>query len=289
MSRAHLLVPVRTLGLAVLLLAGASCTHTADPSPAPLAARSRVPAVARTGTTEQQPAPNQDAMVDPKVIVAVQRALNDLGYAAGNSDGIVGPATRRAVLAFQRDHALPQDGHLTQALAQALQTLTVGAVLTVAEGDTLVYSDGSVEAVSAVRQIQWEQQVDARSLVAVRPSTASWPAAARAGLDWATTHALDLSGFNPPVEWSSTGVSEHFEIRTFPTLSPREASMVGAAAQSCRRFEMLSEESLRRYPGIACKEPKGGWYIARSRLRISSPASRLGTQAASGAVTPSSD
>lgn len=51
----------------------------------------------------------------------VQRWLAALGYAVGVADGIYGPATRRAVLAFQDEHALPTTGAVDGATTSALQ------------------------------------------------------------------------------------------------------------------------------------------------------------------------
>ena len=48
---------------------------------------------------------------------ALQRDLNRLGYGAGTPDGILGPNTKNAVRAFQRDHGLAADGFVTQDLA----------------------------------------------------------------------------------------------------------------------------------------------------------------------------
>lgn len=53
-----------------------------------------------------------------------------------------------------------------------------------------------------------EQQTPSglHDLIAVRPNTVNWPVAARSGLDWAISSALDNPG-NAPIEWSSTGVA----------------------------------------------------------------------------------
>lgn len=50
-------------------------------------------------------------------IMFVQKALNERGYNAGAVDGIVGPNTRAAAAAFQKDNNLtPQDGTVTRGL-----------------------------------------------------------------------------------------------------------------------------------------------------------------------------
>ena len=211
-------------------------------------------------------------------VAAAQRALTQLGYPAGKADGILGTATRRAIAAFQKDHGLPMDGRLTPALASMLGSLVAqlpktNITLAVA-GDTIIFDDGSTETVSIERAIPWDDD-DRRSLVAIRPATAGWPPAARAGLDWATTHALDVTGA-PPLRWSSTGVDAHFEIYASATLSPRESALAGNAAASCRHFELRGGSPQKRYPGIACRDAKGSWYLARSQIRLARPATGLG-------------
>ncbi len=57
----------------------------------------------------------------------VQRWLAALGYAVGAADGVYGPATRRAVLAFQDEHALPTTGAVDSATMSALQAELEGA------------------------------------------------------------------------------------------------------------------------------------------------------------------
>ena len=116
-----------------------------------------------------------------------------------------------------------------------------------------------------------------RALVAVRPAMGSWPAAAKAGLDWALTHALDTPASAAPLKWSSTGVEEEFEIRTYASLTAREAGLVGGDPSSCRRFELKSDGA--RYPGIACRDPDGTWYIPHSTVRLARPAAGLSTGA----------
>jgi peptidoglycan hydrolase-like protein with peptidoglycan-binding domain len=41
---------------------------------------------------------------------AIQRRLAELGYKPGPVDGLVGPRTRAAIRAFERDHGLAETG-----------------------------------------------------------------------------------------------------------------------------------------------------------------------------------
>jgi hypothetical protein len=218
------------------------------------------------------------------MIAAVQRTLRVLGYNAGEPDGINGSATRKAILAFQKDHSLPQDGLLTTTIADKLRILQADRMtpLSVGAGDILIYDDGSTETVVIARELKWEQREGSRSLMAIRPSTVGWPAAARTGLDWATTHALDAQTLMPSTRWSSSGVGRQFEIKVFPTLSPREATLVGGF-QLCRRFEIRAEQR-RRYPGLACRDMKGEWNIPHSLIRLARPATDLGKQSDSAVL-----
>ena len=115
--------------------------------------------------------------------------------------------------------------------------------------------------------------------MAIRPSTVGWPPAARAGLDWAITHALDVAG-SAPLAWSSTGVDQHFEIHATAALLPRETALAGPLAPSCRHFELHGDQ--RHYPGLACRDANGEWYFLHSRIRLAHPARRLGSQTESG-------
>ncbi|GIX11844.1 serine protease [Elioraea sp.] len=54
-------------------------------------------------------------------VAAVQRALEALGYDPGPADGVLGPRTREAIAAFQRDRGLPTTGVPDRATVAALR------------------------------------------------------------------------------------------------------------------------------------------------------------------------
>ncbi|MFO0744590.1 MAG: peptidoglycan-binding domain-containing protein [Myxococcota bacterium] len=57
------------------------------------------------------PAPTSGGAIAPGATLAdIQARLNALGYACGAADGVMGPRTRAAIIAFQRDHHLDPDG-----------------------------------------------------------------------------------------------------------------------------------------------------------------------------------
>lgn len=60
------------------------------------------------------------AGVGPADIRALQRHLIDLGYDPGQPDGMIGPKTRDAILAFQQDQDLPPTGLITAELMALL-------------------------------------------------------------------------------------------------------------------------------------------------------------------------
>jgi len=250
-----------------------SCSHPANqtlettpsPAPQPLAL--------------PHPAPLVPASVaDEHMVMAAQRALAQLGYPVGSIDGVMGPATRQSIIAFQKDHGLAQDGQLTQALAALLNKLVIQTpkinTTTVTAGDVLLYGDGTKEVAKSARIVSWDL-ANGAGLVAIRPSTAGWPQAARAGLDWAISHALDAAG-GPPIAWSSTGVERQFEIFATPLLSPRETGLAGDGAQSCRHFELRDGQHY--YPALVCRDQFGEWYFLHSRIRLAHPARTLGSQ-----------
>lgn len=75
---------------------------------------------------ESGPAPTPEAPQDLRsgstgaAVQALQRQLNALGYAVGADDGVFGPATHRAVVAFQQEHGLPTTGAVDGATKAAI-------------------------------------------------------------------------------------------------------------------------------------------------------------------------
>lgn len=128
----------------------------------------------------------------------------------------------------------------------------------------------------AVRLLATPADGYARDLIAIRPTTTAWPSAARTGLDWALTSTLEAPSSPAPVQWSSTGVAQHFEIHAFAALSPVEAGLAADSGTLCRRFELVRTDGLaRHYPGIACKDAKGVWVLPGSHTKLASPAAGL--------------
>lgn len=62
------------------------------------------------------------------VIRAVQRELGRRGYSAGLPNGVANEATREAIMAYQRDHALPLTGEASDALLKAIVFESFGTV-----------------------------------------------------------------------------------------------------------------------------------------------------------------
>jgi hypothetical protein len=83
---------------------------------------------AETPTVEQPPALQERGQLELNDrggrVRALQRALNDLGYRAGQPDGVFGSQTAEALRRFQREAGLPDDGiagpDTLRALNQAL-------------------------------------------------------------------------------------------------------------------------------------------------------------------------
>lgn len=76
-----------------------------------------------TGTSAApKPTPQVVKPTPDPTVKAIQQRLNVLGYDAGTADGFIGGKTRVAIIAFQRDKGLTQDGAADEALLQQLRT-----------------------------------------------------------------------------------------------------------------------------------------------------------------------
>lgn len=65
--------------------------------------------------------PADDAPLSRGDMQEIQRLLTENGFDTGGQDGIAGPATRRAIRAYQARHKLPPDGHAGSALLRHLR------------------------------------------------------------------------------------------------------------------------------------------------------------------------
>jgi peptidoglycan hydrolase-like protein with peptidoglycan-binding domain len=279
---------VKPAGVIILAATLVACAKTytpmldepvlaADPMPKPTEAPSAMLDEPATATAPEQPRIKlPEAVLDKRTIESAQRTLNRLGFNAGKPDGVAGRNTQQAIRAFQKARGLAEDGQLSVALADKLKAETT---IIVRAGDLLVYTDGETELVSAEREVRWNEGGD-RSPIAIRPSMTGWPSAARTGLDWAVSHALDDPTMT--VKWSSTGVGQKYEIHAYELL-PGEATLAGGDSKFCRRYEMRTEGRPSFYPAIACRDGNGVWYIPNSSIRLARPATELGALSSSNA------
>lgn len=72
------------------------------------------------GTPVQATWPRDQRPLGRSEVKALQAALNQRGLAAGEADGLFGPATRKALRAWQRSQGRPADGFPTAEVLQAL-------------------------------------------------------------------------------------------------------------------------------------------------------------------------
>ncbi|WP_180125030.1 lytic murein transglycosylase [Rhodoferax sp. BLA1] len=73
------------------------------------------------GPGVQAPWPRDVQALSRTQLQALQTALSARGFDTGPADGVMGPATRRAIRAYQRSVGLPQDGYPTLELLTQLQ------------------------------------------------------------------------------------------------------------------------------------------------------------------------
>jgi hypothetical protein len=340
------------LFIVMLLLALPGCTHQAPqvaaPAPAPVEPVMAPP--------RQLQVPAAGPAIDPATLVQAQAYLRALGYPAGKSGDANDPAFKRALLAFQKDQGLTEDGLPTPQVMEKLRLLraTLRIVPAAPPSGLFVYSGSSsrhaltlttppdgfasdapanflmplraggqaslhltrkgaapVSVACRVGKVaasnlalgivdtvsvdchgegagpQWhdlfsprlgvvvqrEMGAATRELIAIRPVTGGWPLAARLGLDWALSHALDDPAPAASLQWSSTGVAPHFDVKATTRVKGGEMGLGGTyAAALCRRFELVQTGSKNSYPGIACQNGAGDWVIPNSGINIARPA-----------------
>jgi hypothetical protein len=356
MTTRHLVPLALTVALSLAL---AACAQ--KPAPALVAA---VPAPEIIAPPAQLTAPAPLPAIEPAAIAAAQRNFRALGYNVGKSGNLADPAFQRAILTFEKDQGLTEDGILSAAVMDRLKLMRA-ALLKSADTNrsaSFIYSDGAARrtplAIAAAPPgfvsnapanfmlplrpgaqgsyqlgsraadgsfkaamtmtcqagrnaqaalplgvldatpvdchgdgpnapqtralysaslgavVRQESANASRDLVAIRPATNDWPSAARTGLDWALTHALETTG--APVSWSSTAVAPHFEIRASAKLNGQDAGLSGKyAGEVCRRFDMVQAGTpALHYPGIACQTVPGTWSLPGGAA-FAAPASGL--------------
>lgn len=72
------------------------------------------------GPPAQAPWPRDLQALRRDQVLALQTALNDKGFDSGTPDGLIGPATRKALRGWQRSVGLPADGYPTVQLVDML-------------------------------------------------------------------------------------------------------------------------------------------------------------------------
>ena len=70
----------------------------------------------------RQPPPADSLRIAREDVKRLQRDLASLGFDAGEPDGIFGPASRRALSRFQRQHGMVADGHLDGEALEAVRS-----------------------------------------------------------------------------------------------------------------------------------------------------------------------
>jgi len=83
-------------------------------------------------------------------LAAVQRRLQELGYAPGDADGIIGPRTRGAIRTFQEQNSLDITGEIDAATAKALAS-AYAKEMPLAHRETITREDVAAEGSTSVQ------------------------------------------------------------------------------------------------------------------------------------------
>lgn len=144
------------------------------------------------GKAPTKPKPTA-AIVDPAIVKPAQAVLNTLNYNAGGADGIIGPLTRGAILAFRADHGLPLVPYIDQAFLDALDKATPRAMVPERANAT------PAEVATVVPEANAHWRVRAGSLVTGAAATAAgavdYAAPARGFVDQLRDYAADVPGY----------------------------------------------------------------------------------------------
>lgn len=95
------------------------------------------------GINQSGASPQAGLSGDSDQIRQAQQKLHEQGYAVGEIDGKLGPQTRQAVQAFQRDHNLSGNGTLDQQTIAALGDSTESSPAGAAEQQAEIPGNGS--------------------------------------------------------------------------------------------------------------------------------------------------
>jgi len=153
----------------------------------------------------------------------VQLGLKRLGYYKGTPDGKYGKQTRAAILAYQRDRGLAEDGQITDSLAKDIKYVR--------------YND------KARAELARKQQVRAS---AARPASPTSAVPKYTGLPTfgRHTHELLKVRFNPEV-YSLDYKKGYYLEKTLQRLYPNEWRAIGDEFEKRRQLPKLRERLLR--------------------------------------------
>jgi hypothetical protein len=124
---------------------------------------------ARSPSTGSLSAPAPTRPAPDATVRAIQQKLNELGYNAGPTDGLMGRRTRAAIIAFQKDHGLAATGVADQEFLLQLQQVPPRPLRPLSENRSAnsppSYSSGSTAYSDQGRQSQVALTADERSSI----------------------------------------------------------------------------------------------------------------------------
>ncbi len=126
-----------------------------------------------------------------------------------------------------------------------------------------------------------ETNAGARDLVAIRPFTGDWPSAARTGLDWALTHALEAPSPGAPVDGRARALHRILKSAPAPGFPDRRPGYPANMRHNpAGGFKMVqSGNPAPHYPGIACQNAPGIWSLPGSNIQLAAPSGGITARA----------